>query len=98
MMFQTARHFRLLFKIPAISTPAERYFKLKLINLEPLQISLLPPTFFGGGTFSGKTWKQGDKIPVPPNPIMHHANFTVGVENKVAQLKYVRDIVTKSKL
>jgi hypothetical protein len=53
----------------------------------------LPTTFFGGGTFTAKQWHPGDELPVPENPVMHHANYTKGVDSKIAQLKYVRDIV-----
>ncbi len=35
---------------------------------------------------------------VPTNPIMHHANFTIGVKNKVAQLKYVKEKVAQQSL
>jgi hypothetical protein len=50
----------------------------------------LPSSFFGGGTESGKAWKPGDEIALPDDAAMHHANWTEGNENKIAQLRYVR--------
>ena len=53
----------------------------------------LPIEFFGGGTLTCKIWEPGKSLPVPQNIIMHHANFTKGVDNKIAQLHYIKDIV-----
>jgi len=53
----------------------------------------LPMEFFSGGALTGKLWRPGMDLPVPENIIMHHANWTRGVENKIAQLNYVRNIV-----
>jgi hypothetical protein len=55
----------------------------------------LPTTFFGGGTLTGYEWKLGDKLRVPHGIMMHHANWTKGVKNKIAQLVYVRNEVRK---
>jgi hypothetical protein len=41
----------------------------------------------------GKQWKPGDALSIPKNILVHHANWTVGIENKIAQLRYVRGIV-----
>lgn len=53
----------------------------------------LPITFFSGGTLTGKYWQPGKKIKIPKNIILHHANWTQGVKNKIAQLKFVRNLV-----
>jgi len=53
----------------------------------------LPLMFFGGGTFTSRIWKPGDELPVPDGVVMHHANFTCGVPNKIKQCEYVRDKV-----
>lgn len=53
----------------------------------------LPPVFLGGGTLTGRTWRQGDTLPIPAGILMHHANWTSGVSNKIAQLEYVRNAV-----
>ena len=55
--------------------------------------AFLPDAFFGGGTLSGKLWTPGMALPIPKDIVLHHANWTVGVDNKIAQLQYVRDVV-----
>jgi hypothetical protein len=59
----------------------------------------LPDTFFGGGTLTAHNgsyiWTPGKTLPVPHGIMMHHANWTKGVENKIAQLLYVQDEVRK---
>jgi len=55
----------------------------------------LPDTFFGGGTSTGCEWFPGMSLPIPENIIMHHANWTNGIKNKIMQLKYVRSHVQK---
>jgi hypothetical protein len=59
----------------------------------------LPPIFFSPyysyrGVFLSfeNLWKPGMDIEVPENIIMHHANGTIGIENKIAQFKYVKNI------
>ncbi len=67
------------------------------INKEiKIKWAYLPKEFFGGGTLTGKRWKKGLKLPIPKNIVMHHANWTVGVKNKIEQLQYVRDIFVQS--
>jgi len=58
----------------------------------------LPDNFFGAGTliaYTGYLWKPGMSLPIPDDILMHHANWTKGVKNKIAQLRYVRDEVTR---
>lgn len=55
----------------------------------------LPNSFFGGGTLTGHLWQPGKKLPVPHNIVMHHANWTKGISNKIAQLKYVKKVVSR---
>ncbi len=55
----------------------------------PVKWAYLPKEFFGGGTLTGKNWEPGKSLPVPQNIIMHHANWTVGLPNKIAQLQLV---------
>lgn len=56
--------------------------------------SYLPTKFFGGGTFTNRIWNPGDELLVPDGVVMHHANFTCGVPNKLKQCEYVRRKVT----
>jgi hypothetical protein len=51
--------------------------------------SLLPDRFF----CPGRMWRPGDRLEVPENVVMHHANWCVGVEHKLRQLEYVREVV-----
>ena len=60
-------------------------------NLHQIKWAYLPDEFMSGGTLTGKLWNPGQFLKVPSQIILHHANWTVGVENKVAQLRYVRD-------
>ncbi len=55
----------------------------------------LPDTFFGGGTLTGHEWHPGKRLPIPENIMMHHANWTKGIHNKIAQLIYVKQTVAK---
>lgn len=57
----------------------------------------LPDSFFGGGTRTGCEWKPGKKLPIPHNIMMHHANWTKGIKNKIAQLIYVKNKVAQQK-
>ena len=58
----------------------------------------LPDIFFGAGTliaYPGYLWHPGKTLPIPDDIVMHHANWTRGVKNKIAQLKYVKKHVEK---
>ncbi len=56
--------------------------------------SYLPTSLFiGGGTFRSESWTPGDFLEVPPTILMHHANYSKGIENKLAQLEHVRDYI-----
>lgn len=50
--------------------------------------------YYTVGNFNGGVvWNAGDRVPNVENAVMHHANFTIGVENKIAMLKEVRNII-----
>ncbi len=57
----------------------------------------LPSEFFGGGTLTETSWRPGRTLPIPNNIVLHHANWTVGIPNKIAQLNYVRSEVESKK-
>ena len=42
--------------------------------------------------YSHLRWKPGLSLKIPKNIVMHHANFTTGVANKISQLEYVRSL------
>jgi hypothetical protein len=56
----------------------------------------LPESFFGPGPQLGRTWEPGQPVKVPQGTVMHHANWTIGVANKLAQLRAVREIVRRA--
>lgn len=62
----------------------------------PVRCDYLPSAFMGGGSLTGRRWTPGVPLPIPSSVAVHHANFTVGVRNKVAQLQYVRQAVHSS--
>jgi hypothetical protein len=53
----------------------------------------LPEGFFTNGKRCPKRWYPGIEIEIPDPIWMHHANWTVGVQNKVEQLRIVRKLV-----
>ena len=60
----------------------------------------LPNTFFGAGTlaaYPGYLWKPGRKLEIPQGIVMHHANWTRGVEDKMDQLKLVQNKVSEQR-
>lgn len=63
--------------------------KIRLNSCE-IKVGYLPIQFYGGGTLTGRPWHPGILLEVPKNIVMHHANWTVGIQNKIAQLNYVR--------
>ena len=63
-----------------------------------LRHACLPPIFCGGGTITGRCWNPGDRLQLPQGLLMHHANFTVGVPNKILQLEHARVLVHGNQL
>lgn len=62
-----------------------------------LRWTCLPPIFCGGGTLTGQQWAPGSELPIPQGVLMHHANFTCGVKNKVLQCEHVRERIAAGK-
>jgi len=76
----------------------QRSINQTLKTMPEVKWGLLPETFYGGGTLTGKRWSPDQYLPVPQNVLIHHANWCTGVEHKIAQLRYVRQIVQQRKL
>lgn len=70
----------------------------KFKNPFHLKVNHLPDSFFSGGTLSARLWKPNDHLTIPDDIILHHANWTVGIENKIEQLNYVKQVVQSRKL
>ena len=71
-----------------------------LPNLYGIKWGYLPDSFYSPGISKEKTfsknnilWQKGDKLTIPKNILLHHANWTIGMDNKIAQLEYVKGVV-----
>ncbi len=58
-----------------------------------VRLRYFPPSFFSPGIQTEKIWAKGDRLGVPGDIVLHHANWTCGIENKISQLELVRDRV-----
>ena len=83
--------------------------KTWMSNQYGIKWSYLPETFFTGMSTSNSfplwmkiartcikpyLWVPGKKLDIPTGIVMHHANSTMGFDNKIALLKYVKGIVS----
>jgi MoaA/NifB/PqqE/SkfB family radical SAM enzyme len=59
-----------------------------------LKCGYLPLRFFGTGTFSGHEWSPGMPFYIPLRPVMYHANWIVGVDNKLEALRQADRIIS----
>lgn len=66
------------------------FFQEKAAKLD-INLDYLPEEFY----LPKKAWLPGDHLDIPKNIVLHHANWTKGLENKIAQLEYVKDVVSK---
>lgn len=70
----------------------------RLVRLtEGLRCAYLPTSFFGTGTFTGRSHRPGERFHIPARAAMFHANWTVGVDNKIALLAEARRIAERSR-
>jgi MoaA/NifB/PqqE/SkfB family radical SAM enzyme len=53
----------------------------------------LPRSFFGTGTFAGRDVDSAERFYIPRDPAMFHANWTIGVDNKIRLLSRAQKIV-----
>jgi len=60
-----------------------------------IRFGYLPLGFFGAGTFNDRQWHKGQPFYIPTSPVMFHANFTIGLDNKVAALKQAKKIISE---
>ena len=52
--------------------------------------AFLPPQFFTFGMFYDH-WKGQEVFPIPKGIVMHHANWVIGIENKIKLLQAVKN-------
>lgn len=70
-------------------SPLNSFLRNKRLNIK---WNYLPTAFYGGATITGNTrWLPTMNIPVPENIILHHANGTIGLENKISQLRQIQE-------
>ena len=62
-------------------------------EMEDLRVGYLPVSFFGAGTFAARQVCGRQRFYVPDNPVMFHANFTIGVPNKMTLLTQAERII-----
>lgn len=62
-------------------------------RLTPFSAGLLPACKYWTSGQRGRLWSPGDPLAPPPEILAHHANWTVGVPNKLAMLAEVRRLV-----
>lgn len=61
-------------------------------NLNNINYTLLPINeYYTVGNYNNGTVWNGEDITVPQSILMHHANFTIGVANKIRLMKIVKD-------
>lgn len=60
---------------------------------DDIRFGCLPLEFFGAGTFYRRKWRPGDRLYVHAHPVMFHANWTVGVDNKLELMRQARRVV-----
>lgn len=70
----------------------QHYFN-QFLKKYKINYELLPIEFY----LPANIWKVGDYLKIPSNIILHHANWTVGIDNKIKQLDYVQSLVEKLK-
>lgn len=58
----------------------------------------LPDSYMSAGTYLGHGWRQNQPFPVAEDIVLHHANWTEGMGNKIRQLRKVRDAVNARRL
>lgn len=67
----------------------------KLLPTAGVRYGKLPHRYYSFGTLNGlQRWEPGfPRALVPDDIIAHHANWTVGVENKLKLIQHVKEIV-----
>ena len=71
-----------------------QHIRLPFMELCPkINYSYLPENIYSAGTYEGKHWSPGMPLSIPNDIILHHANWTEGMNNKIAQLEYVKSLV-----
>lgn len=78
-----------MLKNPKLSEEDALNLFIRTGKLKNLKWSQLPKEYNTGGMFTATRWTPGHELQLPENILLHHANWTVGIENKIKQLEYV---------
>jgi MoaA/NifB/PqqE/SkfB family radical SAM enzyme len=73
-------------------------FNRQVRQQRDLRAGYLPLSFFGRGTFAGRPSRGQERFYIPLNATMFHANWTIGVENKIVLLSRAQRIMTRGGL
>ena len=103
---QTEKHDQNLLNEKLLGAHPLQHFFSKLLtgtiyipkNEYAVRWKYLPDTFYSPGIDRNRPglWEPGESLEIPENIVLHHANWTRGVENKIAQLKYVQEHVQEN--
>lgn len=72
-------------------------YLLRINNVDDISWALLPDEFYNPGMRTGKRWSPGDQLTIPNTIILHHACWTVGIENKIKQFEYIKSLISAQK-
>ena len=67
-----------------------------LIKNSKLKYGNLPSGYYSVGVENG-LWEGNDNIKIPEKILIHHANFTIGVENKIKLINLVKNKIKNEK-
>lgn len=73
------------------SMDSSSIFVSRILNKS--KVRYLPDSFFSPALYRPSLWNSVDYLEVPSDIYLHHANWTIGVENKIKQLEYLKSIV-----
>ena len=64
-------------------------------SVKNIKFDLLPKEFFTYGVFNNGEWDYPENniidFKIPSDIIFHHANWTIGIDNKLKLLNFVKD-------
>ncbi|MFH1876127.1 MAG: putative nucleotide-diphospho-sugar transferase [Candidatus Omnitrophota bacterium] len=67
------------------------------VNTYRIPWGYFPAEFYGAGALTGTVWQPGMALSIPESIRMHHANYARGINDKIAQLRFVRNIIQSRK-
>jgi hypothetical protein len=72
----------------------DQYYFNKLFKQHNVICKRLPISFYN----PGKKWNPDNHLNIPKDIKIHHANWTIGVKNKIKQLEYVKSHIKNKQL